>query len=343
MGQALGIQGVVAMSNVKSSGRIHQIDALRGMASLAVCWFHLTNGYDKTSLIRASGSYGWLGVEMFFVISGFVIPYAMHKGGYEIGKNWATFIGKRILRIDPPYLIAALLALLLWYASSMVPGFKGQAADPSLAELVLHLGYLNGIVNYPWLNPVFWTLAIEFQYYLLISLVFHLVSSGHLNRRLPVLLAFLILPFFFHDNTYVFRFLGLFMLGISAFQFRVGVIGRIEMISILILAALSIGFSLGWAECIAGLFATVLMLVDWNARRMRPLLFLGTISYSLYLLHVPIGGRVINLGRRYVESGADEWLLSCLALAICLFCSTVFWRWIERPAQEWASRWKYRV
>ena len=58
-----------------SFSRLEGIDQLRGLAALSVAWFHLTNQYDDW--VALSGSRGWLGVEAFFVISGFVIPLSL--------------------------------------------------------------------------------------------------------------------------------------------------------------------------------------------------------------------------------------------------------------------------
>ncbi|MEO6725174.1 MAG: acyltransferase family protein [Blastocatellia bacterium] len=109
--------------------RIHTLDALRGIASLAVCWFHLTNGnpaFLPDGWLKLSGKFGWLGVEMFFVISGFIIPFSMRRAGYSIG-DFPRFILKRIVRLDPPYLVAIVLTIGLAYLSSLAPGFRGAA------------------------------------------------------------------------------------------------------------------------------------------------------------------------------------------------------------------------
>jgi len=86
----------------QSSSRLENIDVLRGIASLAVCWFHLTNSYAQGSVAQLSGQYGWLGVEVFFVLSGFIIPHAMYSSNYELRSGWKIYIAKRLLRLDPP-------------------------------------------------------------------------------------------------------------------------------------------------------------------------------------------------------------------------------------------------
>lgn len=324
--------------------RLANVDALRGLASLAVCWFHMTNGYSENSLVRASGQYGWLGIEIFFVISGFIIPYALCKGGYTLQSGWGTFIWKRILRIEPPYLIAMLLTLGLWYASSIAPGFRGQPPPGILSTQVLfHVGYLNGIVGYPWLNPVFWTLAIEFQFYLLISILFGLIGSRRWGTLILANGLLLLAPFVIRSELFVFHYLGLFLLGVAAFQYQVGLIGRTALSGCLAAAALSVFVTHGLLASLAGLATVLLLLQNVPLLANRSLVMLRAISYSLYLLHVPIGGRVVNLGRRYVETQSGEALLSIGAVIVSVFSAYVFYRLVEKPSQEIASKFKYRL
>src|SRR5215467_12962304 len=68
-------------------GRLPTLDALRGLASLAVMWFHFTKHAMPEigdGALRLTGKYGWLGVQVFFVISGFVIPYSLQRANYSI-------------------------------------------------------------------------------------------------------------------------------------------------------------------------------------------------------------------------------------------------------------------
>ena len=87
---------------------------------MAVCWHNLLfrdDGFLPDGWLRSSSKYGWLGVEMFFVVSGFVIPWALHRGGYRL-KDYGRFLLKRVLRLDPPYVLSIALVLGLAYAST---------------------------------------------------------------------------------------------------------------------------------------------------------------------------------------------------------------------------------
>jgi len=65
--------------------RLDSVEFARGLAALAVCVFHFTKYlWPDDSVIRKAGSFGWAGVESFFVISGFIIPYAMERSGYAV-------------------------------------------------------------------------------------------------------------------------------------------------------------------------------------------------------------------------------------------------------------------
>ena len=136
-------------------GRIVVVEYLRGIASLSVAWFHLTNQY-KDSWVALIGSYGWLGVEIFFVISGFVIPYSIWKvyPNYSI-TSFPTFLARRIVRLEPPYLVSVALVVMLHYLSSSVPWFRGEAPSYDFAQIAFHVFYLVPLTSYGWLQPVY--------------------------------------------------------------------------------------------------------------------------------------------------------------------------------------------
>lgn len=102
--------------------RINGIDFLRGIAALAVCWFHLSGHYwVSEGALKASGQFGFLGVDVFFVVSGFVIPYSLYRAGYRL-RNYPTFLLKRITRLDPPYIASIVFVLLSTFTIAAVKG-----------------------------------------------------------------------------------------------------------------------------------------------------------------------------------------------------------------------------
>lgn len=323
--------------------RIPVLDAMRGVASFAVCWYHITNGNETflpKGALKSSGLYGWVGVEVFFVISGFVIPFALAGSGYRFA-NCGSFLLKRIVRLDPPYFVTIVLILILGYLSTKTPGFQGPPFAYSWPQVLLHVGYLNAFFDYPWLNPVFWTLAIELQYYLLIALIFLLL--GHRNHliRLCTMSALALLAIAIPAQQYVFHWLFLFLFGIATFQFRSGLLSRNSYL--LHLAPIYAGgwFCYGLLIAITGLISALVIAFS-NFSELGVLAWLGKISYSLYLLHVPIGGRIINLSSRFAVTMPEKFLAVIVATIGSIFAAWMLHKCVEYPAQRWSAAIGYR-
>ncbi|MCA1630587.1 MAG: acyltransferase [Acidobacteria bacterium] len=206
------------MANEKN--RIEVLDFLRGVAALAVVFHHFFRVLEPGAL-RSASFYGQLGVQVFFVISGFIIPYSLYRGGYTL-RNYGTFVLKRVIRLDPPYVVTVVLIILLGVLSWYVPFQKDQVFQVTLPQVLLHFAYVNVFFGYPWLSDVFWTLAIEFQYYLLIGLAFPLVFSRDARVRLLSFAALGSLAFVIRPPAFIFYFIFLFFMGILTCQYKVG-------------------------------------------------------------------------------------------------------------------------
>lgn len=339
--------------------RLEGLDFLRGLASLSVCWFHLTRFHYNTpdqrgfALVRQTGDYAWLGVEVFFVISGFVIPYSLYRARYRI-RDFFTYLARRIVRLDPPYLAAIAVILVLAYVSGLKSGrpviIEGQPVGT--ARVLLHLGYLNIFTRYEWLNPSFWTLAIEIQYYVLMGLLFPLVVARNQAVRLAtigVMAASSVasVPILFPTEPpwapFIPGLLCLFLFGILTFQFRVGLIRVAEYLPAMIVVAVTSVATLGRAPSLAGLGAVAVILA-YPGRTSVVSGFFAKISYSLYLLHWPIGHYTLSVvGMKYLkaESDAARIFVILLSLAVCLASAYVLYVLVERPAQHWSKRFRY--
>ncbi|HVJ83148.1 MAG TPA: hypothetical protein VNC50_18930, partial [Planctomycetia bacterium] len=210
----------------------------------------------------------------------------------------------------------------------------------SAGQLFAHLGYLNAFIGYSWIIPVFWTLAIEFQFYLLVAVFFPLLANPSASLRFTVLGALCGLGFLVTGPEYVFPHMGLFSCGIVTFHRYVGLIGTRAHCLLLAASAVATVASLGWPTALAGVVAA-LAIAYVRPPRIAPLAFLGLISYSLYLLHIPIGGRVINLGARYADGLVGQIAVLAVAVVASIVSAWLLYRLVERPAQRWSSRMRY--
>ena len=298
----------------------------------------LNPAFLQGRLVKHVGSYGHFGVEVFFVISGFVIPYSLYRGGYG-WSDFPIFVCKRILRLDPPYLAAIALTFLIWFVASHAPGYQGAPFHFSLLQLLLHLGYINAFFGYPWILDVFWTLAIEFQYYLLMALLFPVLVGSTLWGSISTMFVMCALGLLLPLPNLVFHYWFLFLLGILTFYLRARILTARPYAILLVIAYVGTGMTVGWSAAGVGL-ATALTIAFVNIS--YPLFrVLGGISYSLYLIHIPVGQRVVNLGLRYTHSYYAELMLLVAAIATSLAAACLLYQLVEKPARRWSSRLNY--
>lgn len=319
------------------------ITALRGLAALSVVWFHFATSprLASVSWLKDAGWHGWLGVYVFFVISGFVIALTLHHRAYKVPAA-GRFLLKRVIRIYPPYLVTIAGTIALVYAASALPWFRG--AEPSLdpVQLVLHLGYLNDLFGYPWVVLVMWSLAIEFQFYLLIAAGFPLIVHDSTWVRIGTLAAMCLSAFLVPSGLFVFHYLPLFAIGLLAFTHYVGKTSLPLYLALLVPAWICVAASSGPVIAVAAAI-TALLISFARMPSFGPLAFLGAISYSLYLIHLPIGGRVLNIGARFATDTPSFIAVLASAIAATIAASYLMYRFVEQPAMKWAASVRYKA
>ena len=320
--------------------RIGTIDGLRGVAAFGVAWFHFTHGSGlfHGGWLYYSGLYGWVGVEMFFVISGFIIPYSLYRAGYR-NRDFGLFLVKRIARLDPPYFADILFVIALSYLVALVPGFGGGWPHYTWGQLAAHIAYVNSIVHKPWVNVVFWSLGIEFQYYLLIGALFPLLVARRKLLRFGFLALLLVSACLIRDESLVFRYFPLFVAGILTFQRKADLISTRTLLAGLLVTGTAGWFVNGAIITMVGI-GTALTIQYVHVKSSR-LTDFGLISYSLYLLHVPIGGKIMNLGGRFVHTLPAEIALLAAAVVGSVGAAAFFYRFIELPSQRLSSSVRY--
>ncbi len=325
------------------SSRVVELDALRGIAALAVVAFHYTTQYGQqyghTTPLGFGFPPGNYGVNLFFLISGFVIFMTLERT-----RTAMDFVVSRFSRLYPAYWAAMALTAIFVYLLGM------PEQRLSLRDLLLNLTMVQQILGGEHLDGSYWTLQVELFFYAQMLLWFAL---GQLKRIHVIILLWLGLAMGYGEvvqhrmhfsylarELLILRHIPFFALGILFYRLHTRPQeNRLNYAMMgLCLVAIAVANPLvflwvGLACC--GIFLLfVNNLLSWL--RGAFFVFLGSISYSLYLLHQAIGFALIHdLERRGVPS-----VLACLlTLAIVLTLASALTFVVERPAMRKIRSW----
>ena len=349
-----------------AGGRLLIIDGLRGVAAMLVVVFHLSDAAN----IRDLPAIGWLmahgnfGVEIFFVISGFVITYSV-RNAVHTGSFFGRFALRRSIRLDPPYWTAIIAEIVLLKVSlAFFPDHK--LPMPTAADVVAHVFYAQTLLGRMHIVTIFWTLCYEIQFYLF--MVGTLVATRSLALKLPsvnrrrILIAIGAIMFVYSiaidaeilpyplDGLFVDRWYQ-FSLGIVTLAFVSGWLPRTALflswavVGVFLLVGPVTVYTLQSAlTCVGTSMLIVLATRTPSIERMaaRPSIqFLGKISYSLYLIHAVIGWRFVSAALRLmpIEPTVPVRIAVFLAgVGVSVVGAYVMFRLIELPSRNLASR-----
>lgn len=347
----------------RAPSKLLNIQALRGIAILAVVMFHLTSIERKYGggavMLPDWLDFGQFGVDLFFVISGFVM---MVVAGSRSGRAEAIrFLYHRVARIYPPYwFYSALLLLVLYVKPDWITGASGRSIDIPASFLLLPQDGLPLLI-------VGWTLIHEMYFYLVF---FFIVWLTPVNRRMHALAIWLLAVVFFNlafpDGTATWRLttspLTLeFMSG--CLIARYGLVNksalrhslpRIAAISVLlsVFAYLSYRETTGiigpegwWRLLIFGLPATLIVLAAVRAEQSGMMIWprfgrLGDASYSTYLTHVLVLSLLGKVWAPFALPGLlDNLVILPTLLLLALVAGELSYRYIEQPMLAESRKW----
>jgi peptidoglycan/LPS O-acetylase OafA/YrhL len=318
--------------------RIVLIDQARGLAALGVTWFHLTNQYRD--IVSSTGSMGWLGVEAFFVISGFVIPSALAAFPTRYGwRDFPDFMARRMIRLEPPYLVSIALVIALNGVAQRMPGFQGAPSNYGFYQIAAHFLYVIPLTHYEWVQIIYWTLAYEFVFYIAMAALFPWI--GRSNRWPGRCVAAILIGLVAVGA--ISHLIALFVMGFAAFRLSSESETRSGSIMMIAASLAAMLYVHATPEAIVGTIVAATLAAHDTLKRIPgragdACIWLGTVSYSLYLIHIPICGKVVNMGRRFVHGPIADLALSLVALAVCLAVAWIFCALLERPARRLAHR-----
>lgn len=358
--------------------RLDSIHLLRGLASLSVCMMHVSVGtpFIFPPSVLALANLGQFGVPVFFIISGFVVPLSLSGRNYGL-RNFPRYFARRMVRLDPPYFAVIAFALAL---AAFRTVRAGVAFPYTGSDVALHVGYLTGLAGRTWIVSTFWTLGIEFQFYLMMGLVF---SGAVLFARLlttpssrgllllgSVLAAFFILDgsgkalqSWMGDERFVsvwFHYQDYFLIGIGALVVRrtqTSVIGLAIFCAIILLwhqmpawvaeQRVDWGQATFWAMVVPfGMFiaGTRDQFAFMHSRGIGAWLsHLGTISYSLYVTHGFVVGVMVSraVKRGWLAPGHTGVVWCVFALEVGV--CLVIASAFYRLVERPALRWSHRI
>ncbi|MBC7411048.1 MAG: acyltransferase [Bacteroidia bacterium] len=316
------------------------IDSLRGIASVMVCLFHYvctTTGYVSNITILHLFSFGQYGVHVFFILSGVVIPLSMLKSNYTAA-NFFRYLLKRMARIEPPYLVSIVLYIIYTVVKHLFFEQTSVVEIPNAKAVVLHVGYLVPFVNNAkWFINTYWSLAVEFQYYLVLCAIYPLMVCSNFVVRNLCNLLFLTASLIFTNITLLPHWTPVFMLGIAYVGF---INNKYSVVEFVVLQIISLALVLHLFSITVFLVcvATLVIIHFFKEFKTVVTLFLGRISYSLYLLHGITGGFVINYLSHNYKSTVQQIVVIMFGFVVALGCSYLFYLVIEKPSQALSKR-----
>lgn len=362
--------------------RFLALDSLRGICAICVALFH----FETIGAIHNSALvlHSYLFVDFFFVLSGFVIAASY---GDRLGRDFpiGRFMLLRLGRLYPLHFFMLLCFLAMQLIGSIgapsIPDHAFFTGESSMAELMFGLFFVQIFVGAEdtWYNGPSWSIAAEMWAYLVAAALFRL-ARGRVAAAAAALstlgfIAYVVtlrVGFSTHHWGALPRCLFSFGLGVFTFRAYVALRERIgvrfsllKITSVEAMAAVAAFLLVAFNYSLLGPFAFATLVLTfafqggWLSRLLvtRPMLLLGTLSYSIYMVHDFIEARLMNLltlaGRSLGRPdlilfhdhapviGGSPVVADIVTVVTVLIVIGVAWcsyRLIERPGQRWSRR-----
>lgn len=329
--------------------RFREVDVLRGLASLAVLFSHYFPYWDRYAEpipVLVPNAVGYYAVGLFFVISGFVIFMTLERC-----RTVADFAVLRFSRLFPVYWVSLIVVMAI--------GVLAFGRSFWLGGFVTNATMLQQFLGYPHLDNVYWSLSVELTFYVLVAALFALGLHKRVHEALLVwlVLAALWVIVFRTPGSVTswavvatdrrdmiallsaFDYCPYFAIGIAFYESRsAGWKGKTTAV---VGAALAVQFLLaGWEGLIIAAAFTLLFwfaIAGWLRFAVNGVtLWLGAISYSLYLTHRNLGYYALTW---MYEHGVEAFTAIALVVVGALALATILAKGVEQPASSAIRAW----
>lgn len=353
--------------------RVAALDGLRGVLAMIVVVAHY---FGEVAHGFAGLTLAWIAIRMFFVLSGFLMANIILQH-LSSPNFFAAFYIRRACRTLPVYLVLLAIVFTAAHLFRDAAWMEAERVMPLWSFLTFTQGFVmisRGDFGIDWLTPT-WTLTVEEQFYLVAPLICLLTPRRHL---LAVLGAMVVVSIGFRAMAFETDLMpsmaGLVILPAAMHSMFLGMIaavllrsGRIDWVrwDIVLRGApivlLGVVFALKWIDgasyrwfelagvplvsvaCACYLMAIVRNAPEADSLRSPSLKVLGRLSYSIYLLHMPVLGLAhgLVLGARPDIGTPVQVVVTLVAVVIALALAWLVNRYIEQPMVEYGRRWRF--
>ena len=318
---------------------------MRGVSVLAVLLYHYTYRYYEVYPHQNHFLFefynGKYGVQSFFIISGFVIFMSLNR----INKP-KEFVIHRFIRLYPIFWFSVFFTFTIVYIFDL-PG-----REVGWKDMLLNLTMVAGQFNVQNVDGVYWTLLYELKFYFWIYILYSMDKIKNINNILISYLSVLLLFIFLDiDNSliykilnqlFIFDYMPYFMSGIVFYKIFMGE-KSLKLYFILFLTFLS-GFYLNKYDNSYILFIVYIIFILLSLHKLhwlsfKPLVFIGSISYALYLLHQNIGYIILN---KCFSLNISPIKSTIIATIISIILATLATYYIEKPSMKYLKNYLKR-
>lgn len=314
------------------NSRLAELDALRGIAAMAVVLFHFLTRYPEMSPVAEATALqfplGRYGVEIFFGISGFVIFMTLSRT-----KSVGDFLVSRFARLFPAYWAGIIVTTIAVHALGAAYLFVPNWA------IFADFSMIQGHVGLPQVDGVYWTLTVEISFYAIMLALWRFRLLNRIEWALGCWIALKLLwwasPGLSWRLGYVLilDYIPFFAIGVAAYRVWCGERRWIQQIPLLALGYGSVILDGTW-EFIAVYALSIACFVaisrNWLGFLSNSVLvWFGAISYTLYLVHQNVGYAIMDLLRGYGVTGLTAVLL---VLPVVIALAWAITHFVERPA-----------
>lgn len=340
--------------------RIYQIDLFRFIAALWVVFHHYTfrgHNADDLSIVKFPFlgeyfKYGYLGVDLFFIISGFVIVLSIRDN------NLISFVKSRIVRLYPAYWFC------LTFTFIVILLYGGNRFSATIGEFLVNITMLNGFFRIKHIDEVYWSLLVELKFYFIIAIYLALIKIKKINLS-NLILCWLIISIIYSllkimdlESFIILRVFNFFFILNYSFYFIAGMlfykiykegINTVYFVGLFIclilslfyandnISSLEVHYGTTFSPIVVTAFVSFFFIIMYlsctkklNFMNSPLFLKLSILTYPLYLIHQNIGYIIFNT----VDSGMNKYFLLGLLVVAMLVFAYLINLWIEIPLSK---------